>query len=140
MFWKRWFASADKTLVAECRLLRRDLAKSWELIEEKTDLAKWFRDRVHELEKQLTHKTEISDAHKAAYERERARVVALEKQVEKLTIQLTEETVSHTETIQNFIAGRDELFNDYDRLLRKMADELLDEFEDEEGDDEDIIE
>ena len=110
MFWKRWFGyeslkldsapmwpvDVGKPVISK---LKMEIISLKSQLEYQTDLAKSFRDRVHELEQQLTHKTELADAHKAAYERE------------KSTVALVSE-------------DREEISDAYSRLLQKVSDAI----------------
>ncbi|MFZ4600702.1 MAG: hypothetical protein ACOYNN_18830 [Terrimicrobiaceae bacterium] len=116
MFWKRWFKYEAEPLptVGEFRQLERDLTFANEQLAYQTDLARSFRDRVHELERQLTDKTDLGNIHKLAADDYLADIIRLEKQVAELSLDVQDAT------------------KQYNNLLDRVCEIIVDETGDDE--------
>ena len=117
MFWKRWFGyeslkldsapmwpvDVGKPVISK---LKTEIISLKSQLEYQTELAKSFRDRVHELEKQVTDKADLGNLYKLAADGYLADIARLETQIAKLT------------------AERDGVIEAYERLYGKLSDLL----------------
>ena len=110
MFWKRWFAKTETPREKGVWGLKTEIISLKSQLEYQTELAKSFRDRVHELEKQVTDKADLGNLYKLAADGYLADIARLETYVADLT------------------ASRDEFEESYSRLLEKVTDAISYEY------------